>query len=111
LDHLHSVLNSEDDLHVPTPTKTYSNTLLPSAVKPVPIYADSPSTSFQISTIQPSPTAASTFAVEETSFPLSSENINASDGELGHIIYQSSSSKPRVRHSLLKELNWLRFLI
>jgi hypothetical protein len=43
--------------------------------------------------------------VKEISFPLSSVNINASDGELRHINRQSSSSKDRTRHSLLKELN------
>jgi hypothetical protein len=58
-----------------------------------------------MSAIQPSPSAASTFAVKETSFPLSSKNAKASDGELGHISRQSSSSKSRARHSLLKELN------
>jgi hypothetical protein len=42
--------------------------------------------------------------VKETSFPLSSVSINVSDGELRHINGQSSSSKPRARHSLLKEL-------
>jgi hypothetical protein len=58
-----------------------------------------------MSVVQPSPTATSTFTVKETSFPLSSVNINASDGELGHISYQSYSSKPTTRHSLLNELN------
>jgi hypothetical protein len=43
--------------------------------------------------------------VKETSFPLSSVNINASDGELWHIKFQNSSAKPRARHSLLKQLN------
>jgi hypothetical protein len=59
-----------------------------------------------MSPVQPSLTAANTFAVKETSFLLSSENINASDGELRHINCLSSSSKPRARHSLLrKEFN------
>jgi hypothetical protein len=58
-----------------------------------------------MSAIQPSRVAASTFAVKETSFPLRSENIYASDGELGHVSRQSSSSKPRGRRSLLKDLN------
>jgi hypothetical protein len=61
--------------------------------------------SFQISTVQPSPIAANTFALKETSFPLRSVNINGSDGELGHINCQSSSTMPRARHSLLKEFN------
>jgi hypothetical protein len=58
-----------------------------------------------MSAVQPSSTATNTFEVKETSFLLSSVNINTSDGELGHINHQSSSSKPRARHSLLKELN------
>jgi hypothetical protein len=78
---------------------------VPSAVTPDPIHADSPSTSFQISAIKPSPAAVNTFAVKETYFPPSSINVNASDGELGYINRQSSSSKPRARHSVLKELN------
>jgi hypothetical protein len=104
-DPLPSVLTPEKDLHVLTPTKTYSKTLVPSTVTPIPIHVESPSTSFQTSAIQPSPSAASTFAVKETCFPLSSENIKDSDGELGRISRQSSSSKPRARHSLVKELN------
>jgi hypothetical protein len=102
---LPSVLTSEDDLHVLLLTRTYSKTLVPSAVTPVPIHTDMPSTSFEMSTVQPSPTAANTYAVKETSFPLSFVNINASDGELMHINRHSSSSKPRVRRSLLKKLN------
>jgi hypothetical protein len=105
LDPLPSVLTPEEDLHVLPPTKTYGKTLVPSPVTPIPIHADSPSTSFQLSAVQPSPTAANTFAVKETSFPLSCVNINASDGELGHISRQSSSSKHRARRSLLKELH------
>jgi hypothetical protein len=76
---------------------------------PIPIHADGPSTSFQMSAIKPSPIAASTFAVKETSFPLSSENMNASDGELQLINRKSSSSKPRARHSLLYKLNLALF--
>jgi hypothetical protein len=58
-----------------------------------------------MSAIQPSPTPASTFPVKETSFPLRSKNMNASDAELGGISHQSSSSKPRAKHAMLKELN------
>jgi hypothetical protein len=43
------------NLHVLTPTKTYSKTLVPSTVIPIPIHVDCPSTSFQMSAIQPSP--------------------------------------------------------
>jgi hypothetical protein len=91
-DPLPSVLTPEEDLHVLTPTKTYNKTLVPSTVTPVPIHVGSPSTSFQMYAIQPSPTAASTFAVKETSFPLSCLNMNASDGELRHI---NRCSKPQ----------------
>jgi hypothetical protein len=72
---LSSVLTPEKDLHVPTPTRTYSKILVPSTVTPISIHVDSPSTSFQMSAIQPSPSAASTFAVKETSCPLISVNI------------------------------------
>jgi hypothetical protein len=91
-DPLLSVLTAEDDLHVLTPTKTYSKTLVPSTITPIPIHVGSPSTSLQMSAIQPSPAAASTFAVKETSFPLSCLNVNAFDGELGHI---NRCSKPQ----------------
>jgi hypothetical protein len=40
------------------------------------------------------------FTVEDTFFSLS---LKASDGECGCISRQNSSSKPRARHSLLKE--------
>jgi hypothetical protein len=76
------LLTPEEDLHVLTPTKTYSKTLLPSAVTPVTVHAESPSTSFPMSAVQPSLTAANTFA-------------NAPDGELRQINHLSSSSKPR----------------
>jgi hypothetical protein len=78
---------------------------VPSAVIPIPVYVENPSTSFQISAVQSSPTAANIFAVKETSFSLSSVNINTSDGELGFVNRQSSSSKPRAKHSLLEGLN------
>jgi hypothetical protein len=58
-----------------------------------------------MSAFQPSPAAANTFAGKEIPFPLSCVNIDASDGELRHINCQSSLSKPRARHSLLKEFN------
>jgi hypothetical protein len=56
-DPLPSVLTPEKDLHVLTPTKTYSKTLVPSTVTPIPIHVHSPSTSFQMSAIKPSPSA------------------------------------------------------
>jgi hypothetical protein len=105
LDPLPSVITPKIIFNVLHSTRNYSKILAHSPVTPTPIHADSPSTSFQMSAVQPSLTAANSFAVKETSFPLSSVNINASDGELWHITFQSSSSKPRARHSLLKELN------
>jgi hypothetical protein len=50
------------------------------------------------------PTASNTFAVDKTSFTPSSVKVNASDRELRHINCPSSSSNPRARYSLLKEL-------
>ncbi|XP_033606071.1 uncharacterized protein LOC117282054 [Cryptotermes secundus] len=104
-DPLPSGLTPESELNVLPPTRTYSKTLVPSAVAPVPVHADSPSTSFKMSAIQLSPTAANILPAKETSLLLGSENIYASDGALRHIRCQSSSSKPRARRSLLKELN------
>jgi hypothetical protein len=87
------------------PTEPTVRHFVPSGVTPIPIHAGSPNTPFQMSAVQPSPTAANTFAVKWNSFSTSSVNINSSDGELGHISHHSSSWKPRARHSLLKELN------
>jgi hypothetical protein len=56
--------------------------------------------------LQKPPPAVSSFTVEETSFPLSPVNPSASDGELRCMNHPSSSSKPRARHSLLKELKF-----
>jgi hypothetical protein len=43
--------------------------------------------------------------VGETFFTPSSVNVSNFVGELGHIDCQSASSKPRVRHFLLKEFH------
>jgi hypothetical protein len=53
-----SVTSRKDNIHVISPT-TYSRTLVPSPVTPIPVHADSPS-SFQMFRAQPSPTAANT---------------------------------------------------
>jgi hypothetical protein len=50
------------------------------------MHVHGPSTSFKLSTGQLLPTAANTL------FPLSSVNINASDGELGHINHCSQAT-------------------
>jgi hypothetical protein len=52
-------------LWCPTSTKTYRMILLLSAVTPIHIHADSDSTSFQMSAVPPSPTAANIFSVKE----------------------------------------------
>jgi hypothetical protein len=106
LDLLPSLLTPEDDLHDLPPTRTYSKRSLTSlTLTPTPVHAESPSTFSQISALQVSPASANTFAAGETSSTPGSVDVSASDGELGHIKCQSSSSKPRARHSLLKELN------
>jgi hypothetical protein len=104
LDLLPSLITHKDYIHVVFPT-TYNKTLVPSPVILIPIHADGPSTSFQMSVVQPSPTAANTFDLKETAFSLSSVNINAFDAEPGHINHHSSPSKHRASHSLLKELS------
>jgi hypothetical protein len=103
LDPFPSVVTHKDYICVLPPSRTYNKTLVPYSVTPIPIHAHGPSTSFQMSAVKPSPTSANTFEGKETSFPLSSVNTNASDGELGHVNCQSSSSKPTARHFLLKE--------
>jgi ABC-type uncharacterized transport system permease subunit len=105
LNPLPSVITHKVDISVLLPTRSYSKTLMLSTVTPFPIRADSLFTSLQMSAVQSSPTAASTIAVNEPSFPLSSVNANASDAELGHTSRHSSSSKPTTRHFLIKELN------
>jgi hypothetical protein len=65
------------------------------------IHKDSPCTSSQTCDVQSTPPAASMFAAEDKSCPL---NLNASDGEFKRINLPNSYSKPRARHSLLREL-------
>jgi len=48
------------------------------------------------------PAGANIFSMEDTSFSLS---LDAFDGDYGCFNDKNSSSKPRARHSLLKELN------
>jgi hypothetical protein len=91
LDPLPSVISHKDYIHV-VPCTTYNKTLVPSPVLRIPIHAHGRTTSLKMSALQPSPTAANTFSVKETSFPLSSVKINASDWELGHI---DCCSKPQ----------------
>jgi hypothetical protein len=89
-DSLPSVITHRDYIHV-VPRNT-NKTLVPSPVTRIPVHAHCPSTSLKMSAVQTSPAATNTSAVKETSFPLSSVNMNASDGELGHI---NRCSKPQ----------------
>jgi hypothetical protein len=63
---------------------------------------DTPGSSSQICAVKSTPPAASMFPVEDISCPLT---LHTSDGELRRIIRPNPSSKPRARHSLLRELN------
>jgi hypothetical protein len=105
LNSLPTNLTPEDNLHVLPPTRTYGKASVSSTKTPMPVHADSPSTSHQIPGFQTRSPAGRTLAVKETSCSLSPVNPNACDGELRCISHQSSSSKPRARHSLLKEIN------
>jgi len=69
---------------------------------PLSILEDSPCTSFQICAVKSTPPAASKFAVEDISCPVT---LNASDGDFRRINRPNPSSKPRARHSFLRELN------
>ena len=97
----------ENNLQVLPPQRTYSR--LPSSsthvVTPLPIHIDGPSTSSPISVPNPTQAAANLFSVEDTSLSLSLDSSTASDGEFGCFSDQNSSSKPRARRSLLKELH------
>jgi hypothetical protein len=104
LDSFPSVLTPEDDLYVLPHTRTYNMTLVSS----ISDLSQSTQTAF------PFPynclqfnyhlAAPNSSEVEETS-SLSLVNLNASDRKFGHINISSSSSKPKVMHSLLKDLN------
>jgi hypothetical protein len=50
-----SAITPEDYIHVPPPIRTYRKSLVSSTVTPIHIHADSPSTFFQMSAVQPSP--------------------------------------------------------
>ena len=66
---------------------------------------DGPSTSSPISVPNPTQAAANIFSVKDTSLSLSLDSSTASDGEFRCFSDQNSSSKPRARRSLLKELH------
>jgi hypothetical protein len=95
LDSLPSLLTPEDDLHVLPPIRTYSMRSL-TYLASTPTHCPCRKSSSQIPSLQVS--LANTFTPR-------SVNVNASDGDLRHINCQSSSSKSRARHYLLKELN------
>jgi len=97
----------ENSLRVLPPLRTYSKLPLSSTriETPLPIHTDGPSTSSPISVPNPKQAAANVFSVEDTFLSLSLDSSTASDREFGCFGDQNSSSKPRPRHSLLKELN------
>jgi hypothetical protein len=97
----------ENNLKVLPPLRTYSKLPLSSTctATPPPIHTDGPSTSSQITVPNPEQAAANLFSVEDTSLPRSLDFATASDGEFGCFSDQNSSSKPRTRRSLLKELH------
>ena len=67
----------------------------PSSIQtPLAIPEDSPCTSSQIYAVKSTPAAASMFAVDDTSCPLT---LNVSDRELRHINCPNPSLKPRAR--------------
>jgi len=107
LNSLPSLLSPQKNLHVQPPKRTYGRlpTSSSSIQTPLSILEYSPSTSSQICAVKSIPPPASMFAVEDISCPL---NLNASDGEFRRINSPNPSSKPRARHSLLRELNLAR---
>ena len=97
----------ENSLQVLRPLRNYSK--LPSSSTrietPLPIHIDGPSTSSLISVPNTTQAAANIFSVEDTSLSFGLESSTASDGEFGCFSDQISSSKPKARRSLLKEIN------
>jgi hypothetical protein len=97
----------ENNLQILPPLRAYSKLPLSSnrIETPLPIHIHGPSTSSPISVPNPEQAAANIFSLEDTSLSLSLDSSTASDGEFGCFSSQNSSSKPRTRRSLLKELN------
>jgi len=104
LNSLPSVLSPQRNLHVRPPKRNYGKLpISPSSIQtPLSIHEDSPCTFSQICAVKSTPPAGSMFAIEDISCPLTS---NASDGEFRRINRPNPSSKPRARHTLLRELN------
>jgi len=104
LNSLPSLLSPQKNLHVQAPSRT--NGKLPvfscSIQTSLSVLEDSPCTSSQICAVKSTPPAASMFAVEDFSYPVT---LYASDGEFRRINRPNPSLKPRARHSLLRELN------
>ena len=94
----------ENRLHVLPPPRTCSKLLLLSThiETPLPNHIDGPPTSSQIFVQKLKPATANIISMENTYFFLS---VDTSDWEYRCLNDQNSSSKPRARHSLLKELN------
>jgi hypothetical protein len=87
LNFLPTILTPGHKLYVPPPTRTYGKASVSSTKTPMPVHADSPSTSHQIPGFQTPPRGVRTFAVEETSFSLSPVNPNACDLSIRCINY------------------------
>jgi len=104
LNSLPSLLSPQKNLHVQAPSRTIGKLPVSSCSIQIPlsILEDSPCTSSQICAVKSTSPAASMFAVEDFSCPVT---LNASDGEFRHITHPNPSLKPRARHSLLRELN------
>ena len=102
LNSLLSLLSAQKNLHVQAPSRTYGKLPVSSSSiqTPLSILEDSPCTSSKICAVKSTP-AASMFAVEDNSCPLA---LKAS-AEFRCINHPNRSSKPRARHSLLRELN------
>jgi hypothetical protein len=84
---LPSLLSPQKNLHVQAPSRTYGKLPVSSCCiqTPLSILEDTPGTSSQICAVKSTPPAASMFAVEDISCPLT---LNASDGNSGASIVQ-----------------------
>ena len=104
LNSLPSLLSPQKNFHVQAPSRTYGKLPVSSCSiqTPLSILEDSPCTSSQICAVKSTPPAASMFAVEDIFCPVT---LYACDGEFRRINRPNPSTKPRARHSLLRELN------
>ena len=97
---LPSLLSPQKNLHVQAPSRTYGK--LPVSYSVNSFYPWRQFIHFLSNLCKSTPTTTNVFADEDIFCPL---KLNASDGELRRFISPNPSSKPRARHSLLRELN------